>query len=479
MASRADQGALRRATPVNGDARSRPLVHFTAPANWLNDPNGIIFHEYRYHLFYQHNPLAPVWAAPSWGHATSDDLLAWTDEPVALAPDTPLDAHGCFSGGCVLHGNVPTIVYTAVSVVDGHQREVVTTATGDAVLRHWEKLGRAVAEAPALDPPITWFRDPYVWQTSTGWNMIVGAGGASGGRVLLFESTDLIAWAYAGVLCDQASLRSDLTLGEMWECPQLVVVDDRAILLLSILDEGPTRVVLADGELSNGRFTASRVTMLDHGDSMYAPYVFRASDGGFRFVGWLRETAAELPSWRADWSGALSLPRALVVTDGHASVGPAPERLALRGAPIVKASHVADLDCSISNELASLEIDLRLAPAGEARLAISVGPAGAQIVVHVSADEVTLEVPDMHGSERVSRRHVVPRTGAAALAAALVVDRTIVELRLSDGTWLTTRWAMPDPAAAHLLSLKADIPAHSLTAWPLSLPQRGLKEEPA
>src|SRR5215213_10374425 len=77
----------------------RPQYHFLPPSNWMNDPNGIIQWKGQFHLFYQYNPIGPLWGNMHWGHATSPDLIHWSDKPIALAPTLGgPDATGCFSG---------------------------------------------------------------------------------------------------------------------------------------------------------------------------------------------------------------------------------------------------------------------------------------------------------------------------------------------------------------------------------------------
>ena len=69
----------------------RPLLHFAPRRHWANDPNGLVFHEGRWHLFFQHNPNGDGWGDMSWGHAVSDDLVSWDERPVAIRQSVDAD----------------------------------------------------------------------------------------------------------------------------------------------------------------------------------------------------------------------------------------------------------------------------------------------------------------------------------------------------------------------------------------------------
>src|SRR5713226_1466010 len=93
----------------------RPQFHLLPAKNWMNDPNGPIYYNGRYHMFFQYNPNAAVWGDMHWAHASSPDMIHWHHEPVAVAP-TPggYDRDGVFSGCIVVDRGTPTMIYTGV-----------------------------------------------------------------------------------------------------------------------------------------------------------------------------------------------------------------------------------------------------------------------------------------------------------------------------------------------------------------------------
>ncbi|EGK7611317.1 glycoside hydrolase family 32 protein, partial [Escherichia coli] len=137
-----------------------PHFHLAPPAGWMNDPNGLIWFNDRYHAFYQHHPMSEHWGPMHWGHATSDDMIHWQHEPIALAPGDENDKDGCFSGSAVDDNGVLSLIYTGHVWLDGAGnddaiREVQCLATSrDGI--HFEKQG------VILTPPegIMHFRDP-------------------------------------------------------------------------------------------------------------------------------------------------------------------------------------------------------------------------------------------------------------------------------------------------------------------------------
>ena len=196
------------------DELYRPHFHFSPPENWINDPNGLVYFNDQYHLFYQYNPFGDQWGNMSWGHAVSDDLVHWEPLPIALEFDGSLMA---FSGSCVvdwnntsgfgINGEAPLVaIYTGYTNVQD-QRIAYSTDGG----LNWTNY----SANPVLGLNNNEFRDPKVfWHEPTErWIMVVSLGNNK--KIRFYESTNLKEW---GFLQDFGPIGN--TSGA-WECPDL------------------------------------------------------------------------------------------------------------------------------------------------------------------------------------------------------------------------------------------------------------------
>jgi beta-fructofuranosidase len=291
-----------------------PRYHFRPAKNWMNDPNGLIYWNGEYHMFYQYNPNAAYWGDMHWGHTVSTDLVHWKPLPLALYPDKPYDKDGVFSGCAVVHKGVPTLVYT------GTKPETQCIATTSNNLREFHKIEQnpVIAEPPTK---VTGFRDPCLWQEGDEWLMALGGGFPDvGGAVLLYSSKDLISWKYLHPLCQGEKAKT----GHNWECPNFFPVGDRHVLLISA--EPFRKVLYLTGRYENRRFTPESEGVLDAGGSLYAPQTFVDKDGRRTLIGWLFENRPEKDFVKAGWSGVQSLPRVFT----PAGIEPHPNLRAIR-----------------------------------------------------------------------------------------------------------------------------------------------------
>ncbi|NYD42771.1 glycoside hydrolase family 32 protein [Nocardioides panaciterrulae] len=387
---------------------TRPLLHFTAPTGWINDPHGLTFHRGAYHLFHQYVPDSPVWAPHChWGHAVSTDLLRWEQRPVALAPGDGDD--GVWTGCLVTDGAGARILYTSVTHPDlGLGRVRVATPTDDG----WDtwKKGDVVLQPPdGLD--LVAFRDPFVVREGPGWRMFVGAGTASGeAMALTWTSSDLEAWAYDGVAASRSTTERDpVWMGSLWECPQLVEVDGHTVLLASVWEaEVLHHVGYGLGSSDRGRFVAADWGRLSFGDAYYAPSYFEDSAGRPCLIFWMRGVGGA----DAGWSGCLSVPYVLSVADGRLRATPHPELAARRGP-----------SPDPEPDLAAGPVDLEWSPDPDGDRLELVPPSGASTSLVVGHGTVTLERPGHADSS-------MPWSGGDL---RVLVDGPVVEVAGADG----------------------------------------------
>lgn len=292
------------------------------------------WHGGEYHLFFQYVPDRPRWEVGChWGHATSTDLLTWTEHPVALAPGDGDD--GVWSG-CLVDGpGGARIWYTAVDADAADIGRVRQASPADDAWLTWVK-GPVVAELPdGLE--VTAFRDPMVVPVADGWLMLLGAGLVDGtATAVRFRSDDLQAWVPDGVLATRPSAdRDPVWTGDAWECPQLFELDGSWVLTVSVWDrvDGPVDEAYAVGDLVDGDFVARTWGRFTYGPACYAGSAFAFADGSRGMIHWLREVA-DVPS---GWAGAQSLPHRLRLVDDRLLSAPPEQLVDRRGAEVALA----------------------------------------------------------------------------------------------------------------------------------------------
>ena len=330
----------------------RPQAHFSPEINWMNDPNGLVYHNGEYHLFFQYNPAGNTWGHMSWGHAVSRDLIHWEHLPLAI-PEA--DGVMAFSGCCVVdHRNTsgfgkpaqlepkggspvrrgspdPADAPTAGLPADrvhnpplvaiytghGHGKQVQNLAYSTDNGRTWTKY----AHNPILDINSSDFRDPKVfWHEPTNrWVMVVSLAVE---KVLVFYgSPDLKQWTELSRF-GPAGAKDKLN----WECPDLFELpveneDGRKLWVLEA-DMGNGAIAGGSGgEYFVGHFDGTAFTPLqdarwvDYGRDFYAPISWSdipESDGRRIWIGWFNNWETCLVPTHP-WRGAMSVPRTLAL----------------------------------------------------------------------------------------------------------------------------------------------------------------------
>ncbi len=465
----------------------RPQFHFVSPAGWLNDPNGVSQWNGRYHLFYQYNPDAAVHAHIHWGHASSRDLVHWTDEPIALTPSPGPDADGCWSGVLVNDRGTPTLVYS------GHRNGVgqrACLAVGDQDLRQWHKdpANPVIPDLP-LDLDVVEFRDHCVWRTNDEWRQLIGSGiRDKGGTALLYRSQDLRSWDFVGPILVGDANDNDVWTGSVWECVDLFRLghpDEPGpdVLLLSVWDEDVTRHgVYQTGRFDGERFHLAQKHHLDYGlNYFYAAQSFPDDQDRRVLFGWIQEGRPNLAQVQAGWSGVMSLPRQITLTaDGQLHQQPVDEIKQLRRNyhNLEKATLQPEQTHSLSdiagNQL-DIELTLYLPPGATVDLGVLATPDRAEqtvIQIHAGIADTALLALDRTASSLDNSTDTRPLSGTITLdhmrrlTLRIIIDHSVVEI-FANGRPLTARIypTRTDARNLHLTAHSDDVVLESFDAW--------------
>jgi fructan beta-fructosidase len=335
-----------QSNPLEYAELHRPQIHFSPKEKWMNDPNGMLFFNNHYHLFYQYYPDSTVWGPMHWGHATSKDLVHWEHQRIALYPDC---LGYIFSGSAVADinntsgfgqdGKVPLVaIFTHHDPKGEREGRIDYQYQSIAYSLDEGKTWTKYAHNPVLkNPGIKDFRDPKVMWYDEGKKWIMTL--ATLDRITFYSSKDLKNWTKESEFGKEVGAH-----GGVWECPDLFTLNYQGkniwVLLVSINPGGPnggSATQYFTGEFNGKTFTPFKTdtSWIDYGPDNYAGVTWTNTGERKIFLGWISNwmyaTAVPTEKWRS----AMTVPRDL-------SIQKTEDKYLLVSKPIPELNTIAD-----------------------------------------------------------------------------------------------------------------------------------------
>ena len=315
-------GTIKQPTQSLYNDTHRPQFHFSPKAHWMNDPNGMVYHNGTYHLFFQYYPEGTIWGPMHWGHATSKDLVHWNEQAIALYPDS---LGWIFSGSAVYdkdntsglgkNGKMPL-----VAIFTHHNSKLEKEGRKDY---QYQSIAYSLDEGqiwtkyngnPVLqNPGIVDFRDPKVrWNEEVRkWIMTL----ATKDRITFYSSPDLKNWNKESEFGENVGAH-----GGVWECPDLFPMSLNGktmwVLLVSINPGGPnkgsaTQYFVGDFDGKTFKPNSIETKWVDWGTDNYAGVTWSNTGDRRIFLGWMSnwQYANVVPTEK--WRSAMTIPREL------------------------------------------------------------------------------------------------------------------------------------------------------------------------
>ncbi|WP_162235323.1 GH32 C-terminal domain-containing protein [Sphingomonas sp. Leaf10] len=469
----------------------RPSYHAMPQANWTNEPHGLVRRGDTWHMFYQRTPNGPFKTMMAWGHLKSDDLVHWTDLPIALYPElqTPtfgFDMKGIWSGDVVNGpGGLGLAFYTSVNYSPNLFNPGISMAISeDPDLIRWKKVGPLLDRTGVAD-----FRDPYVWFEGTTAHMIVGAAlGGSGG--LAYYRCDNLAdracWKRQPAFAPFAKMDVG---SDIWEMPVFEkIAADRYILVANPIGGAvgkyttpATRGVYWVGTWNGKTFRPldPKPRVLDVLPGHLSPTIERDKDGRITAVGIVDERRAPQAQLRAGWAHTFSLPRLWRLLPDGRTLGqsPVPALAALRDPATAIATRVSGAgDVAVGDLGRAVEIDATFegpSPAGRFGLTIARSADGRE-ATRILYDPATREIVldkrqstlggDQEGPQLLRGAYDVAAFGEPR-RFHVFVDHSVVDVFVNDAAAFSFR-TYPSLADASRFGVTATAPVTAqVKAW--------------
>lgn len=425
----------------------RPAIHFSPAKGWTNDPNGLVFHDGKYHLFYQHYPDDGVWGPMHWGHASSEDLIKWEHLPIAIYPDKD---GMIFSGSAVSDtqnlsglgkdGQIPLI---AMYTCHGEQEEQSIAYSLDGVnFTKYEK--NPVIPNPGLKD----FRDPKMfWNpVKNCWSMVL----AATDRANFYASKDLISWEKTGEFGPDKNYAPGV-----WECPDMIPLEHNGKtlwLFIASMTGKPgeygvgTQYFLGDfdGDAFVNPIDFGYAEQIDSGCDNYAGVTFNNADKPV-FVGWALNWQYAKDAPTGIYCGQMTLPRRLSVED-------TPQGPRLASCPILPEGLTAGkMPVDGSGSINSETFIVRAEGSGPCEITLS-NDKNQSLTFGVDADNSLFADRTASGTKDFSKVYASPDFSArkakrffgSPYSLEFVFDVSIFELFIDEGTRNMTMACYPD-----------------------------------
>lgn len=448
-------------TPDSYTELYRPQIHFTPAKNWINDPNGMVYADGVYHLFYQYNPQGNSWGNMSWGHATSTDMIHWTEQAVALTRDELGDI---FSGSAVIDANntagfgagAMIAFYTSASDAGQQQSMAYSTDGGKNFTRYTANPVIKNNDDRQRDPKVFWHAD------SQQWIMSLAKGWSKG--IDFFGSTDMKTWNKLSTFVMDLPGRPDL----QWECPDLLQFGDKWVLIVSVNPGGPilgSGTMYFVGQFDGKEFKADALDYplwLDYGMDNYAGVTWSNTGDRKVLIGWMNNWsyAGDVPC--SPWRSAMTLPRELKLTE-------------YAGKPLLCCPVVNEID-KIAGSWQKANITIDAKDAYQLRLTINLDKNSTitlsnnideKYVIDILATARTLKVhrnattgrTNFNGSFSIPSMQAPLNTDGNKVTLDLFVDQSSVEILTKEGTMSMTNLVFPQSIYNNLNITGADYEA--------------------
>jgi fructan beta-fructosidase len=458
----------------------RPQYHFTPEKNWTNDPNGLVFYEGEFHLFYQYNPYGDKWGHMTWGHAVSKDLLHWEHLPLAIGeyldPQTS-DSTMIFSGTALVDKNNTSglceskdclvAIYTSHLHKDNQGlRQHQSLAYSNDKGRTWKRYDKN----PVLDIKLKDFRDPKVFWHESQQKWVMALVVPDEYKVQLYQSKNLLQWD----LMSEFGKAGDTT--RIWECPdlyQLPVENEpgKSKWVLSLSGGHPAGPAFVGmqyfvGEFDGTNFTSSQTEAkyIDHGKDFYAGIVYNNVNDRTVMLGWINNWtyADKVPT--SPWRGAFSLPRQLTLRT-HGDQYSLVQRV-IDETKMLRDNEIKDLEKFTGGSL-EIKLDwsggdgtiLELFSNGDEKTTISL--TGNTLSVDRTKSGIVNFQRDFASDDQV----VLQNSDDKKIALHIFVDQSILEIYVNEGEASVTSQIFPTIQNSMRIPLKEKVT--KLEAWEL------------